>query len=551
MIDLIKLRIALAGLVAAAATTASAQVYLSENFDSETSESLVAKGWDLGKNEFALEEGTDFAVVPPYLRSEPGADFTNADGVAYLFPPTADGTQSTGRYLLSDSDAGGGSDNIASGSAFWATTPNFSTTGSTEAWIHVDTEIDNNNNGECVVDFAVSVDAGKTWLPIWQTAEPQRPIKGYNYYLNNDPEYDGSAATDGYPVLGSASQSKSWSGLHGRVHWKLPAEANNKPDVRVRVRYFEPADAWWIALDNLVIDNNPAPMGTDVVLTEDFKNGIPTAWKNTPTMTQKWGTEPLKDANGWLKQSSQLGGPLNVDLLKALAEYRPLYDVSDEAMKRMSNADFDAFPDLVEFFHPNAMIDGRFLMMLAGGDYALWQEGTSIEEAANLDTPSLDMSGATGVFLEFDSEWLHGDASSMYEVYVSADGGANFSRILTYQEALSDRTEASYFMHHYLDVPAAAGAANVIFRFHTQGGDPDSYEGFWAIDNVRVTANKGGTPATLSAKRQGAAISVTWDGGGTLESATSITGPWSAVAGGTSPHSITPSGAGMFLRVRQ
>ncbi|MDA1272776.1 MAG: hypothetical protein O2960_01815 [Verrucomicrobia bacterium] len=551
MIDKTKLRIALAGLLAFASTSAQAQVYFSENFDTETSESLVTKGWDLGKNEFALEEGAEFAVVPPYLRSDPGGDFRNPAGDLYLFPPTADGTQSTGRYLLTDSDAAGGSDNIGSKSEFWAITPKFSTTGSTAAWLHVDTEIENNNNGECIVDFAVSIDGGQTWLPIWQTAEPQRPIKGYNYNLNNDPDYDGAAEIGGYPKLGSASQTKSWSGLHGRVHLKLPAEANDKADVRARFRYYEPADAWWIALDNLVIDNNAAPMGTDVVLTEDFKAGIPATWKNTPTLTQKWGTEPVKDAAGkWLKQGA-IGGPLNIDLLKALKEYRPLYEVSDEAMQRMSNADFEAFPDLRDFFHPNAQTDGRFLVMLAGGDYALWHEGPSIDEAANLDTPSLDLSSATVVFLDFDSEWLHGNASAFYEVFASADGGANFSRILTYQEALSDRTEASYFMHHYLEVPALAGAKNAVFRFHAQGGDPDQFEGFWAIDNVRVTANKGGSAPTLSASRQGGTIAVSWDGGGTLESASDITGPWSAVAGATSPHSVTPAGSRLFLRVRR
>ncbi|MCC6235245.1 MAG: Ig-like domain-containing protein, partial [Verrucomicrobiales bacterium] len=59
----------------------------------------------------------------------------------------------------------------------------------------------------------------------------------------------------------------------------------------------------------------------------------------------------------------------------------------------------------------------------------------------------------------------------------------------------------------------------------------------------------GGGSATVSVGRDGANLKITFTG--TLESADSVSGPWSAVAGATSPATITPSGAGKFYRTRQ
>jgi hypothetical protein len=48
-------------------------------------------------------------------------------------------------------------------------------------------------------------------------------------------------------------------------------------------------------------------------------------------------------------------------------------------------------------------------------------------------------------------------------------------------------------------------------------------------------------------------ITVEWTGGGTLEAAPSLTGPWTAVAGATSPYTFTPAAGQqmMFARIRQ
>jgi hypothetical protein len=46
-------------------------------------------------------------------------------------------------------------------------------------------------------------------------------------------------------------------------------------------------------------------------------------------------------------------------------------------------------------------------------------------------------------------------------------------------------------------------------------------------------------------------ITLTWTGGGTLQSSASIQGPWTDVAGATSPLTLTPDQASQFARLRR
>src|SRR6185295_10573549 len=111
-----------------------------------------------------------------------------------------------------------------------------------------------------------------------------------------------------------------WSGIHGRWHVKLPAVANNKSNVKVRIRYIEPADAWWIAVDNILVDNKAPRTGGQVVLSESFASGIPATWSNTGDTRTKWATGPLRDPDGTLskKLSATDTNEVHVDLLRYL-----------------------------------------------------------------------------------------------------------------------------------------------------------------------------------------------------------------------------------------
>jgi len=46
-------------------------------------------------------------------------------------------------------------------------------------------------------------------------------------------------------------------------------------------------------------------------------------------------------------------------------------------------------------------------------------------------------------------------------------------------------------------------------------------------------------------------ITVTWEGGGTLQAAEAITGPWQDVPGATSPYTLTPTSNILFGRIKK
>jgi CHRD domain len=99
---------------------------------------------------------------------------------------------------------------------------------------------------------------------------------------------------------------------------------------------------------------------------------------------------------------------------------------------------------------------------------------------------------------------------------VSVDNGATWSPIFTYQGALMNRGEAPYFDHPYLTVPSAAGKKSVIFRFQAEGGDPGRYQGFWAVDNVRVTVNRAAVANDIrlgAVGASGSGVTLNWAGG--------------------------------------
>lgn len=480
----------ISGVVALLSTPlAHAQVYFSEDFNTGGTQGAIDRGWEFVENEFVTEVGSNFVVAPEWPEGQDGP----GTSTGFINPPTADGTESDGGYLMADSDAGSGSDDVGSLAEIYALSPSFSTVGSGPVYFHADTEIENNNNGECVMFLEATIDDGATWIQVWYSVEGERVIDSFNTetdILGNP--FDGSARTNGWPELGSGSLTKSFSGIHGRWIIQMPEEVENQPNVRFRVGYYEMADAWWIALDNIEVSSTPPPVGDTVLLEEDFENGIPSSWSNTNLATnadlsligepQLWSDDVIIDPafNEPFKLDSD-GIPISVDFLDQLEAAGLTLDLENPDPK----------------YNPKGTLDGRWLYMLGGQGYAMWQEGDtelpdggSVETAA-LDTPSIDFSAASAAFMYFDSEVLVGSGSSLYEVHVSVDGGTTFERIWTYHEALMNYEEASYFTRHYFEIPEAAGQSDVIFRFWGQGQDPNEMEGFWAIDNVTVTADTG------------------------------------------------------------
>jgi hypothetical protein len=107
---------------------------------------------------------------------------------------------------------------------------------------------------------------------------------------------------------------------------------------------------------------------------------------------------------------------------------------------------------------------------------------------------------------------------------------------------------------------------NDLVPLRTEQGDwaKVSLEG---TETLRLTFNKGdgdadyfllyevgsepaGAPRITGIQRNAnGSITIEWTGGGTLQAATSVTGPWTTVTGATSPYTFTPTADAQFGRI--
>jgi len=99
-------------------------------------------------------------------------------------------------------------------------------------------------------------------------------------------------------------------------------------------------------------------------------------------------------------------------------------------------------------------------------------------------------------------------------------------------------------------VPLADNQKSVVFRF-MQAGTSSWY---WAIDNwgiYSVPSLATPLPGSLSISEANGQVTLSWTGGGTLESASSLTGPWTAVPDATNPMKVTVGSGSQFYRLSQ
>jgi len=77
-----------------------------------------------------------------------------------------------------------------------------------------------------------------------------------------------------------------------------------------------------------------------------------------------------------------------------------------------------------------------------------------------------------------------------------------------------------------------------------------SWELEYAEDAVRLKVAGGPERTTLSISRSGSTVTLSWDGGGNLEQANSVTGAWNVVPNATSPHVTQATDSESYFRVR-
>ncbi len=357
-------------------------------------------------------------------------------------PPGPSGAPSSGGFLISDSDFGGTADvqNLpGSGMSHDVISPGFSTEGADSVWLHFDAVAHLNNDGDAVFDVDVSADGGETWTNVLRRVSPGR-------------------AFDPLPTL----DGDNADGLFGRVHIDISAEVANTADARLRLRHFEPTWDWFVAVDNVLVDSRPAAGGSaeHLALEEFADEAIPGSWEVR--------TGP---------QSDQLRS----------------WNVDDICLVSLFNG-AGGFPDaagglqLHHFDEYFALVDP-----VCTGD--------AMDEF--LITPSVDCSQLDGVTLQVASAILH-DTAYTAEILLSLDGGETFEAepvfsydgggaIVSFEEPL--------FNEFAFDVSRAAGQGEVAFAFHYSTNGAQLAMTWWAIDNVRISAE--GTTAPGRRFRRG------------------------------------------------
>ncbi|MCH8121157.1 MAG: discoidin domain-containing protein [Planctomycetes bacterium] len=390
-------------------------VFLFDDFEGYADDAgLTAAGWTILDTPAVTETGTTWTITNPGGR---------------VNPATLNGSASTGNFLISDSDKGGGSNPTDSGASHDVITPSFSTAGADKVWLHMDLTAQLNNNGAAIFDVDVSIDGGSTWTNVFSRVAPGR--------------ISSNSATTRLP------DNTNTDGYYGQLDVDLTPYAANQGDVRLRIRHFEPNDDWYIAIDNVLVDDVAAPQGGPItVFSEDFSNGLGqmevfSGQGNTGTET--WHT-------------TDKGG-----------RYVP-GTVQERGVNRLGP-------------HPGATPDFAIIESDADPDPA---------EDEWLMTPTLDLSGMTEVFLHYNSETVVYGGTEVQEVLISLDGGNTFevTPIFDYNGGgLWDSGEEPFYAERIFDVSdIAAGQSQVVFAFHFQG---DGNDYWWAIDNVEVSGVPG------------------------------------------------------------
>jgi hypothetical protein len=98
---------------------------------------------------------------------------------------------------------------------------------------------------------------------------------------------------------------------------------------------------------------------------------------------------------------------------------------------------------------------------------------------------------------------------------------------------------------NYDNNPAAGPNSPREVNFYTVFSHPDPKD-----DPTTPAGGGNGGQSALQFSVTGGQLRLTWDAG-TLLSAASVNGPFTAVAGAASPYNVTPTGGAMFFVVRQ
>lgn len=395
---------------------ARAEVFFSEDFDNVADDdALTAAGWAIVNTPTAAEQGAAWTVTNPGKRDN---------------PPKADGTPSSEKFVISDSDFADDDNPQDDGASHDLTTPVFSTRGSKAVWLHANVvAVANNNHGSGIFEIDVSPDNGATWSNAWLRIQPGRGT-------------DTRAATTRLPNTTNAG------GFHGPLDINLSSLVADSATVKVRFRHYEPNDDWWFAFDDLVIDDVAPPTpGNVVAFSEQFASGLGkmvVAGKLTGDDT--WNTE--------CPASIYQPGKVDDDTINRIGHpaQKPEFAVIAPLGRTLSADEYLMTPVL--------NLSGLSAVCLSYQDENRPAIGSDVQRVLLIED-----SNDNGVPEVGDK---------VLKVIYNYQGGA-----------LGKGAEAAFYAERLLAVPEAAGRDAVFFAWNYQ---LDNKAGnWWAIDNIVVS----------------------------------------------------------------
>lgn len=348
---------------------------------------------------------------------------------------------------------------------------------------------------------------------------------------------------------GAAVEVMRWESIEGGPNFH-----NDEPNESVTVALHNPAGAksvvltfgylnagnnWWWAIDNIELQGGApaAPAMATIPFSENFdglelgpnvEEGISTG--SGGAKANVWTKTPPP---GWMIDDSGVpGAGTDNDGVREWAGW----SFADRAWWASTAGD----QRRTEF------LKGTGAIAIADGDE--WDDLP--REAGKMNTflmsPMINIAGlaANSLALTFDSSWRD-EPDQAVNITASFDGGAPVE-VMRWESIEGGPNFHNDAPNETVMVPLSnpAGATSMVFTFgYLNAGN----NWWWAIDNIVVDVAK--PQSNIGISQAGGQITISWQAGGVLQSADLITGPWTNVAGASSPFSATPTGPGKFFRV--
>jgi hypothetical protein len=411
-------------------------VYFSENFDSYASTAaLTAGGWALENTQqiFNTEGDTQGGGANGGFLLE-NANWYLAAEVNYPNPPTRNGSKTTGQKILSDSAASPNNDSGDYLSGYAITTPAFNCATAAQVILHLSLDALLNNVSGSV--FEIYAFNGTQWSLVFTRISPERQSILW-------PPGDTHVAT-----------SANADGFYGVLDLDLTSAAAGHSQVQLRFINRGNSDDWWIQIDDILVDDQEYGVAETVGLfgPEDFAGplgSLPAGWSRTT----QCGDNPWQVGDLSRHYSLAPGGIGSYASGRGVHRLDTTYAILD------SDKDPDTCPD-------NEV----------------------------LESPLIDCSGYSQIFLHFDSETVPQGTSLRVEL--TANGGGSWAEVWTYDNREPNGFgEEPCFASHILPLPGAGAASQVRVRFVYEG---TGHTGFWAIDKVALRGRQA-IPADPSA----------------------------------------------------